>query len=77
MQTTTQRIYKPDMDTIKMWMYVLEVKSFAELIHKWITEVDLQKKREFYSKLTPRITKPVKPLIGKKINKLYTEKVYT
>ena len=67
--TVTQRVYKDSMDTINKWLYVLELNSFAELVHKWINEVDLQKKREFYSRLTPRISKPEPKLSGCKIDK--------
>ena len=69
MKTITQRIYRSDLDTIKRWMYVLEIKSFAELVHNWVVAVDLHKKNEFYSKLTPIIKQQPKVLSGCKINK--------
>jgi len=69
MKTITQRVYSNDMDTLKMWMYVLELKSFAELVHNWIIAVDQHNKQEFYSKLTPIIKQPPKQLSSCKIDK--------
>jgi len=50
--TTTQRVNSDDMSTIKNWIKLLNISSFAELIHEWVICVDLKKKEEFYKRLS-------------------------
>lgn len=66
--TTTKRVYKEDTPTLARWMKKLKIKSFPELIHRWINEVDLKVHENFYNQLTSR-TNYQKPLSGCKIDK--------
>ncbi len=68
MTTTTQRVYKLDMETVDEWLNRLNM-TFAEFIHALIVHVDGHKKAELYNRLTPIVVRPTKRLSGCKIDK--------
>ena len=53
-ETTTQRVFKRNMFTIRKWMKIFNM-SFAELIDEWIRVIDLRCKERMYNKLSPII----------------------
>lgn len=67
-KTTSQRLYKKDMPTLRRWKKKMKIKTIAELVHKWTKWVELKVQEENYKKLTSRDNYP-RPLINCKISK--------
>lgn len=69
MKTTTQRVYKEDMETIKRWIKITGCKTFAAFINRLKKEVKVGNRREFYKTLPQVFNGKLKPLSHCKIDK--------